>query len=256
LTYLTTVLADAPVHFWRCADPGGGVLNDIGSVPLALEISGSGPELAYTGPNSDGGSCVISNNVGFHYMDMESTSLPCSFEFWIFQYYRLAALQCPFAAEDNAGATMGTCRLTGAGQMQAFPPNGTLTDPTAMTTQAWHHWLLAADTAGANLYRDGGLVANAGGVAATTITCRFGIGARATPQNGNPCAAAISEGAVYHTKLSAARALAHFNAADQRTQPPISKQFGTFSLSGGIATLSADEAALILASVRKTFVNL
>lgn len=253
MSYLSTVIADSPVHFWRCADPGGGVLNDVGSNPVALTLQGSGPLLAYTGPNSDGGSFVITNNNGFMHFDLETLALPFTAEFWVFKYYNNNAAMCPFDVVDNAGFTMAEFRLGTGGNVQVFTANGTLTYTGPMTTQRWHHIALADDTAGAILYVDGVNQATAGAVAATSKNCYFSMGIEASPVNGLPCAAGLAEGAIYHTKLSAARILAHFNAADNTAQPPISKQFGSFS--GSTLLTNTDQLANVVLDISRTYHN-
>lgn len=250
--YLSAVVADSPRHYWRCADPGGALLNDIGSAPLALALQGEGPELAYSGPVSDGGSAVITNNVGFDYLDTEVLAVPLSAELWIFQFYRQGLIQSPLDVEDPSGLTLATVQILANGQIQAFTANPPLLSVATLPTQGWHHIVVTSSLAGAVLYLDGVSVATSAAAVPTSTGVLYGVGARANPTNRFPCAAAIAEVAVYSTALSSARVAAHFAAADNTGQPPVSKQFGSFSSGGGIV-LNASQLASILGAVRKTF---
>src|SRR5215468_592343 len=62
MSYVSTVIADAPLHFWRAADGGGQLAHDLGSRPWTIHCGSL--LLGYTGVNSDGGAMFCAGNNG------------------------------------------------------------------------------------------------------------------------------------------------------------------------------------------------
>jgi len=249
VTYLSEVIADNPLHYWRCADPPGSVLNDIGSSPLQmLRTNGSGADTGYSGPVSDGGS--VRGDMGMQLADSDlSLTTPFTFECWAWQDYSAGVAQAVMETNNGGGFVVGLAISAGL-VLQAFTATGPINDPTTYTKDHWHHLVLTHTAATAILYRDG---ANVGSRAAAAVaqTLSLAVGCRPALPVQQILAGFVSEAAWYTSALSAARVLAHFNAADQITQPPVATGG---SLSGSSTNVNyTGLLQQILQSVRKLY---
>lgn len=252
MSYLTTVLADNPVHFWRLADPGGHFLNDIGSSFYGLFGAGYLGELGYTGPNSDGGSAMFTNAARFWNVDPVSITPPVTIEaiFWLAQ--QDAKAQTIFDTELTGQAVAGLgLELDSTGHPFLSNSSSALTSGATVSKQAWHHVAAVHSGAVRTLLVDGAQVASAA-QALGVYTGSFSIGARSRDA-GQPSEMFISECAFYLTALSNARVAAHFAAIDQLGNRPVFKASGSFNASTGASTFNTDDIASILAAVRHTF---
>lgn len=252
MTYLSAVLADAPRNFWRCADAGGGLLADIGSLPRAMSVNASTPQLGYKGPNSDGGSIWIDANSIAQFADAQTLALPLTLEAWVWQHYRRAATQVIATVEGAANATAVELQMNINGLPQGFGPTTNSSGAVALAQQTWHHLVVVVTAAATTLYVDAIAQVAGGANAATPANPTMGIGGHLTP-GGSNASMNIAEVALYTVALAPARITAHFVAADQTTQFPVYQGFGAFNLSTGVVTFNSDLAESILASVRKTY---
>jgi len=246
VSYVSTVLADAPLHFWRCADPGGALLHDLGSAPRAM-ASGVQGMTPYTGPNSDGGSVLCTDGNGAVYRNNVPVASPYSLEAFVWLLWPSTATG--ILIQVNAISLY----FVAGGQLESnFTGAHVLTDPAAAAEQAWHHVCFTyGPTGGARLYKDALLVASSAYFGAISQNNNAALGASINTTlflNG-----LIAEAAIYGTELSASRVSTHFLAADNAASRPVFKLGGTFSSSTGGSTSISDLEAQILASVRKTY---
>lgn len=250
--YLTAVLADSPVHYWRFADPGGILAHDIGSSPIAL-IGSAQVALGYTGPISDGGSFVdnSASNYNSAGASIGSQTSPFSYEMWVWPVAAVATQRYIFAWD---GSTPNAAQMfwNAAGTVEAHV-NGVSSGFTGtVSLRAWHHLVATYDSTTLKLYLDGSLSISHAVAGPITVNRPIGIGAE--PGGGTLAfEGAISEVAIYSTTLSAARVSAHFSAADQVFQPPVFN--GAGGVPGGLSSSTPYLSLLqqILNAVKRTF---
>jgi hypothetical protein len=253
MSYLSTVLADAPLHFWRCADGGGQIAHDIGSSRVHL-ITTFAPLLGYSGPNSDGGSCLLPTGADLNSAggNLAAVVSPFSAELWFWQF-ALQPTQRYLLAWDGSTPNAAQIFINTNGAIQ---PQVSGTFPAASsvpTIQAWHHAVLTYDGATIRSYLDAiaqPTVAKAGPI---TVTRPIGIGAE-------PSAALqgfegfISEVALYAFMLTGGQINAHFAAANTPTQTPVYVAVAGSGAAGGVTGgVAPGGLQAILDSVRKTY---
>jgi len=245
LGYFSTVLADGPVEWWRLSDPGGVICNNVGSgtrIALSNELNGAMP---YTGMNSDGTCCA--HQLGFNIIDRSfnvALSNPWTLEAWAWLFAIDAGDDGILGLQTSGGGIRIGIRQQAAGTVIGFvagqPSAG---DATVLAAQAWHQYALSYDGAVLTLYLDG--VAHGSQAFAQSTTGTYEI--VVLDEFG---AASIAWGfaqdvAIYHTALSAARILAHFNAADTISSKPVYAGGGKYpSPTNGSITLAQLEADL------------
>ena len=235
MSYFSVVNADAPDHWWRCADPGGLVLHDIGSPTRVLAYVKLFGSLPYTGPSSDGGSAFMQSGSAGGNNQIAEVLGPSSFsiEFWYFAPDQLAT-------ERDLVEIFGSGRLaildvlsTGAVEfvIHGVPSNAGITSA-VQTFNAWHHVVGTYDGATLRLYVDGALATSTAIATDMTGTYAVYIAQNSTGGNGGPTF--LSDIALYGTILTPARVAAHFAAADLRTSSPVFQGNGIFpNASGG-----------------------
>ena len=238
MSYVLTVLADAPRHYWRLTDPGGGLLHDIGAAAQrALTLVGSST-LPYTGPASDGGSAWFDANAGAWHVSGDTVKSPFSCEGWVWLHALVGAARGLFGHYANVQTTAANTILFASGG-----PN--VTSPAVLTEQAWHHVVGTYGPAGgAKLWIDGVNVALAaygaawGPFAQVPAVGMFAAGT-------NFCSANIAEVATYDIELSPARISSHYLAADNLGSRPVFRTSGTPGANGSVVTVPEQLTALV-----------
>lgn len=250
--YVSSVLADAPKHYWRGNELGGSIFFDAGSFPLHLMAGSLTLPTGYHGPVSDGGSGWIDAiDACPRFLDGAFTDRPISLEIWYWQHYTRAAAQMLLEHSDAAGPGFAI-GITAGGLPQFFCNTLTLIAGGPFTQQHWHHVVATYDLTTARIYVDGSL-AGSGAVASPASASKpITIGFQS---NGSQVASVNwSEAALYDHVLSAARVLAHTNAADQVNTLPYFIAYGSApAVPSGPFTPDSTNSAAILASVRKTY---
>jgi hypothetical protein len=206
-----------------------------------MSATGSLAQLAYTGPASDGGSIWCdSNNAAWHLSGSQYSS-PQTLECWVWLHKLATQQQKFFMAYSSLGVLAN-------GQPCWFSNSGNITLAPVLSEQVWHHLVgTYGPTNGSRLYLDGALYANAAyGAAFVNQLVAEAIG---TDANGTNLASAnIAECAIYNVELSAARILAHYNAADTRTARPVFRQAGTWDATGGGSTFVPENLVRVFPS--------
>lgn len=253
--YTTAVLADSPRHYWRLADPGGVLVHDLGSAPIALLTNSNYPAgLPYLGPISDGGS-FVGQAVAYPWMneDVDAMAAPLTLELLLWQHSDIAVVQIAFIVRTGASPFFIAVNTTPA--IYCSGPSVTIVNPTALVRQTWKHVVAVFPGAGnGTLYVNGSSVGTASLGVPPSGNYRFGIGGN-VGSAGNQFQGALAECAVYTTALSAARVTAHFNAVDQITQRPIFSANGAFPTSSGGTSTDVQQLATIIAAVQTTYQN-
>ncbi len=254
MTYIATVLADSPSHFWRCADPGGLYLADLGATPDALFFNAtSALYLPYSGPNTDGGSVTL--GLGY-FWDNDGVTLaaPISVECWFWQVAYINTFQVLAQLHSAAGNVLAQIGLDATGHPQLNTQTNAVTAAAPATRQHWHHMVATLGGAGAlNLYLDAVNVGALAGAVTGSAVYRIAVGGVTAPAASN-YQGSIAEFALYPSVLSAARVAAHFAAADNTLARPVFQGSPLFPVASGGVNSGTDLAA-IKNAVLTTFVN-
>ncbi len=254
--YLSAVLADSPIHYWRMADPGGSLTHDIGSSPRAMATNNFATVVPYTGPISDGGSAWFDALTTVNFFDSDSRTTPCSSELWVWQHYTRNAFQGLFSMDVPGVTALCDIGINATGHPQANVAVTSITSASVMSIQNWHHLVVTRTASLSTLYVDAisvGTVATGTQAAANFNMC---IGAYLANTFGNttvPASANIAEVAFYGTALSASAVTTHFVAADNVSSKPVSQISGVGSPNNGNANTSAAALQQILNAVMKTY---
>jgi Concanavalin A-like lectin/glucanases superfamily len=253
VSYLSTVQADNPLHYWRIGEAGGSLLHDIGSAPLALGLLPiAATNLGYSGPASDGGSVWVDTGWGWTILNsIGGLALPFSVELWYWPINSNATVEWLFDWGGSAGSGVDVV-LVAAGFVGADVGTTHIQGVAIPTRQAWHHVVVTAAVGAMNLYVDGAAAAAGvplGALAAGSIN----IGRSNT--GGSWSAGCIGEVATYSAALSAGRVAAHFAAADSRTSPPVYNQLGAFQRISGSTQILSGQLGLVTDGVIRTWSN-
>lgn len=248
------VSADNPVHYWRLADPGGYLANDIGSSRLTLTAGKFLASVPYTGPTSDGGSAFFTNTANYDYNDLATLSFPISLEAWYFQIQRAVRDQYVFTLESTVGGAnpslgMG---LTTTGLPRLTSNNSGLASAATTAVSHWHHLVATHSGTQRKLYVDSVNVATDSQTFASANSGFF-IGARGGAAD-NYFEGLIAEVAYYHATLTQAQISAHYAAADNANSSPVYRPLGNYNPTTGGSVVSQETIDLILSSVRKSYV--
>lgn len=252
--YFNAVTTDNPSNWWRLADPGGIIAQDIGSatprLPLYVATPGSAP---YLGPSSDGAATARAGNNASLYNLMNGIPLLnlWTFETW-FWPFSATTQQNLMTLENDPGGLRASIREEASGHVIGYVAGQASADWAGpIKAQEWHHYALTYDHITLRLYVDGVQKATSAFVVSTA--------AQVSPRVGEDQGAAglatgfFADAAYYNGTLTAAQLLAHYNAADQVASTPLYLGGGTYDVTlGSSGGLSGDLAA-ILNSVRKVY---
>lgn len=255
MTYYSTVAADNPSNWWRLADPGGIIAQDIGGAtphaPLYVPGAASSP---YLGPSSDGAATAKAGTSASLYNILNPIPLLnlWTIETWAWLFSR-SANQGIMSLDQVGGGGGCAIRYNAAGTLIGFIVGSSVaTYATVTAPGAWHHFALTYDHVTLRLYLDGAQVASVAVVVSTSYSVSPRVGEEAT--GANLSTGFFADAAYYNATLSAAQLLAHYNAADQRTSTPLYLGGGTYDVtigaSGGIAT----DLSNVYRAVHKTYV--
>jgi len=256
VSYLSEVLADNPTHYWRLADPPGGIANDIGSLlpqPLWLAPNPSFGTLGNSGPNSDGGSAVFAASNTLGSVKALHAAMPISVD-WVLWWPGLESpgvQRFPWGWNDNVAGPFHNILNTG---IPAFNFGTGASVPAAvLTDQRWHHFGFTYNGPAAltfNYYIDGVLQPVGATAAQAAFDGKLTLGQRVAA--GASFVGAFSEFAVYNSVLSGARIAAHSAALSSTTAPPVSQAYGGLT-GAGTAGVYTDLLQQILQSVRSVY---
>lgn len=234
MSYVTTIQADTPLHWWRMADGGGLVVHDVGSSPK--HAPGGSPELGYSGPAANGGSAIIADPGGYSVRENMPLTDPFSGELWLWITEHVPSAQYALLASDGVTGGVGYyLGLSTNRKLIAFVgASAAINGATALTTQAWHHIVITHDNANVRLYLDGAqdAILAVGAVAGWNLNYGLGQKPNATSRLNFGW---ISECAHYNGALAPANVLAHFNAAEQITQSPLYTGGGLLDITSALS---------------------
>jgi Concanavalin A-like lectin/glucanases superfamily len=241
MTYLTEVLADAPLHFWRLAEPGGLVHYDVGSQPATLLSTGIVAQCGYSGPNTDGGSLVCIGLFGAWNIDNWTVNAPLSVEAIVFFAYLAGSTHCVVSQDNGTTPVAWVIDVSAAGLVRWADALVQLQWATPLT-RGWHHVVYTLGGGTLTMYVDG---VNRGSIARINFNSVGNLSTGIRTDSTSALNGAVSEVAIYGTALSAARVAAHFAAIDNIASVPIYNQAGTFSTGTG----AGSAASVLLAAI-------
>lgn len=249
--YLTAVLADAPLYYWRLADPPGGSIASVGSNLQRLYLNTGNPQLGFTGPVSDGGSCLFTGKDAFISPLQLTRVPPYTLEGW---FFISAAPASDAYVTSLANAKLGVQGSTAKELMTvtsfAYAPGQ------VVASAGWHHLVFTVSSTTIEMFYDGVSVGSTAHATASQTDYAW-VGATGNAVGSTTATNFMqgwgSEVAYYASVLSHARILAHFNAADQVGLVPQNQVVGVFNPVTGSTTYNTDVLQSILAAVQKTF---
>ncbi len=250
MTYLSTVLADSPVHYWRCADPSGILSHDVGSTPIHLASAISAfPYCGYSGIASNGGSFGEFSGSQQWHPENQSQTKPYSIELWYWPHsFRAGAAQDLFSWGHSISPGI-TFRLGATGIPQVFVDGVNVIAGGAITNQHWHQAVATVSSGGTVTFYSDAVSQGTAAAGAGTISSPIHIG----EISGNLGASFVTEIAVFPSELSSARVTAHF-LAQETSSAPVYQVPGAQTGTGGFTGTSAQLDAII-AAVTKVFEN-
>lgn len=253
MSYLSTILADHPVHYWRLTDGLPNIAHDIGSSPQHLAIQNNSV-CGMTGIANDGGgisvqpgAAVLSTN------DLVTQAFPFTIECWYWALRMSAGsggshvlIGWPAGGATSLAMGMNTSR-----QFTLQTTGGFSQTSVAKPYQAWHHVVGVFGALQAQLYVDGSAVAAPAAHGLTSPwSQRLGLGADSA--NSASSSGVLTECAIYPVALSNVQVQTHFLAQESSATPVsqgiVTSDPGTGAISGLFADLN-----LILQSVRKVY---
>lgn len=231
MTYLSEVIADSPIHYWRAADPGGALMHDIGSTPKHAAGIGN-PILGYSGPVSDGGSVDLSTSSRFANTGIAVVrpTTAITLECWVWIQQNLTGTNLFLSWPQSPDCAL---YMTGSQFIFGYNSVGSNSGAIAPTHQTWTHLVGTWDGTNVKLYVNA--IAFPTNPVAALPAGSFIIEIGTNQANSFFSASFLAELAIYNTALSPARVNAHFLAADRTSQPPIYSQAG--GISGQIANV-------------------
>lgn len=251
MTYTQEVLADAPLHYWPCASAPSPLIQDVGSAPRVLIINSVYPGGAYSGIESGGWAYYITANFQMEsVVNPPAVTSPYSIELWFWIPY-LDGIQHQFLAWDGQTNPNLDIYVDTSNRINGVSPGAALLQAAPTTERQWHQVVVAYDNGGTNLFVDGALIQSGAG-SLLGFNKPLQIGARAGANGSTGLFTAIS---AYGSKLSAARVLAHFNAADLKAFQPVFLASGSSTFTNPAAASPAGQLDLLITDVTKNLGN-
>jgi len=253
--YFTTVIGDAPDHWWRLADPGGAILHDVGGnanpIPSVItEING----IPYSGMTSDGLCAVRVTNTGL----IKASSLivlgtSWTLEVWAWLFKGNGDQQIIELVGGATGQRIGIRHILATGQTIFYDTlTGVITNVATPADNKWHHYVFTYDHVTLRTYVDG--VAGAVGLAVIATADTYAMFILSDTAGGTAALGFAEDVATYIYQLAAFRIAAHFAAADQILSSPVFQGgAGLYPNATQSTALTAVDIAAILAAVRRTF---
>jgi hypothetical protein len=216
-TFLGSILANSPTHFWRLADAEYGRLVSIGSEFIDLvPWAPTGNVLGFTGPASDGGSMLL---VSLGPNAPLTTPNQWTMEVWVWIAWQFVAEAVLFSIPLSSGHSAD---VRAAGTQFKFQfTGGTAVTGGTVARGAWQHVAAVMRSGSTELYVNGSSVGTSGSAHTGGGGYLFVGPANAALQLG----AWFAEAVFFPSALSAAQILAHYNAADNKTMRPAVKVF-------------------------------
>jgi hypothetical protein len=221
MTYLTEVVADSPIHYWRMADAGGYRLADIGSASHASFTPNGGSSLAtivpYTGPNSDGGSAASGVRLLTFPPIVGGSAFSIECLAWAVNKGSAYSLALEVQTDTAQYAKLSVNPGAFSSWSLGSGPS-TITGSHSVSSENWHHYVLTNDGTTVRAYFDS-LTDGTGSPPGMSLY-PLGVNIFGDHNNANEKSGLwLSEVALYTTALSPTRINAHFLALPSMSSP-------------------------------------
>jgi hypothetical protein len=228
--YAAAVRADNPLYFWRLNDAGGVVAADALLSTFALSTSSysagrsSGVSgFGYTGPSQGSGGSWLQVNDGLYRLPGSPTltiNAPYSIECWLWLTVPNTSVTTAYLEIGIVGGpSFGIVQIGGTGAVGVRVNETDYPAPSPASSAVWSHYVATINGTAARLYYNGALLWSGVTNPAGNISLG-GVNVGQLFGQGLAQAGWYSEVAIYPSELSAARVLAHYNAASSRVKPP------------------------------------
>lgn len=258
MAYADEVLADNPTYWWRLQGaPAGASLNS----GTSREVLGVAGDLFgnWRGICTDGYAVYVGAVSAGRLRDTNVrlyVPTPGSLEIWAWAARRPTAVE---SIADNAGTNLGeSLQHNTNGSWQGNVGSGAaFVAPTSavVAEQAWKHLVLVSTGTRAQLYLNGAIAQDLAGIGSNTSPGQ-GLSMGSTNAAGSSFQGFLAEPAIYGSALSAARVLAHYNAANLKAFDPAYllalTQSSITTIDATTTTILTDSVA-ILGAVQKTY---
>lgn len=253
MSYASEVASDNPLHWWRGSESPSPIAVNHGSLAPVMVATATTLLTGITGVTAGGASAWDPGNYDFNVGTTLNLSVPSAHEIWVWIPFHNANVRHIWAWDCSSVNAMDMW-IQSDDKIHCIPARGAvaLLTTNVITFGHWHHVVISNENAGGKLYLDGVL---------QTTGAALGTGTTAlTPYLGG-CAEVVAntliglwtEAAYYGAGLSAARVLAHYNAAELKANAPQPIFGGVSQPNSGGAVTSADALAQILNAVVKTY---
>lgn len=221
--YLSAVLADSPVAFWRHNESNGATMTDYMSALGGTYFNS--PTFGATGPISDGATATTFNGTSqygkVNYSALHSPTSAVTVEIWAYKASWTTILGGIGPNRTESGGYGLWAGLGTPNRVQFYVRRngayGIATAPSVLSA-GWHHIVGTFDGRYAKLYIDGSLVStdDAGANYAIQYASNNALMVAADPDgSSNPTnyfAGTLANSAIYSTALSSTRVQAHYDA--------------------------------------------
>ncbi len=251
VSYLSTILADNPEHYWELGPYGAQLFQDLGSAPAPLvqqRVANGGYGGVWDGGLATGfsGSSQLVTDANI------AEGAPITIEAWIWIYSFSGAVSGILLWD---GATVSQVYLiVDATRHVAGQAGGVnIADPAQVSVHTWHHTALVFTGAVVTLWVDGINVATVPGLLAPGAARTWNVGAVTGGSafwNG-----LIASPAVYRAALSGAQLAAHIAAADNKTVFPTFQANVAAVVGGGFSGSAGTAMSDIRRAVYRTFTD-
>jgi hypothetical protein len=222
--YVSTILADSPISYWRLGETAGTVAQDGAGNSPGTYVNASLNQPGYSEGDSNGSIGLPASSIGRGYVQVANSSpftfsglTPFAIEAWV-NFTNVSSIQrivSTFGFTAPAGYAFGikdanNLRFTTGGVQDADQPL-----PTALVPGVWYHLVVTSDSASFHFYVNGvevgtGVPIIGGGNPGVHVPLQLGANPSVYPAaeqvNGR-----IDEVAIY-SFLNASQVLAHYNA--------------------------------------------
>jgi hypothetical protein len=228
-SYVSTVLADAPVGYWRIGEPSGTVMNDssgnarhgtyIGAPTLGVAGAVAGDTAAVFAPGTRYGS--VPDNAVFRFAGSFTLEAWVRRDVAVHEFASAGIVAHWVASGDNRSYALTIAPSTGIPMFNystagATWSEGSFAGATALTAGVWQHVVVVfVPSSRITIYLNGVIIGNkTSGVTAALFagTAPLWVAMFDSADSSRVFPGAVDEVAVYNTALSEARIIAHYTA--------------------------------------------
>jgi len=253
MTYATEVAADNPLHWWRGSESPSPIAVNHGSLAPVMVATATTLLTGITGVTAGGASAWDPGNYDFNVGTTLNLSVPSAVEIWVWIPFHNANTRHIWAWDCSSANAMDMF-ISADDKIHVLPARGAVQLATinVITFGHWHHLVMSNEAAGGKFYLDSVLQATGAALPAGTTALNPYLGGCAEVV-ASTLIGLWTEAAYYGAGLSAARVLAHYNAAELKANAPQPIFGGVSSPNNANVVTQPDALQAILNAVVKTY---